>query len=238
VERDRCGVVDGLELVVALLEVRLVAVGGQDLWVGELVVVADQREAAIAGGVVADLLGVDRDLEGVVGLGDLAVARVLAGAAALLMAHGLRGGFVHRDGDPALRAGGAEGRGGGLFGGDARADPGARAGQAPAEVCQGSAGALDALAAGGLVQALLAGRVHPDDAMALAGGERCGADRPDVVGVAAALARPPGRLGERGRLAGHPVAQQVVFLAAARQDGDEPSAAAVDVAHLLAGAEL
>ena len=45
---------DGLELVVALFEVGLVAVGGQELGVGELVVVADQREAAVGGGVVGD----------------------------------------------------------------------------------------------------------------------------------------------------------------------------------------
>lgn len=44
VERDGGGGVDGLELVVALFEVGLVAVGGQDLGVGERVVVADQRE--------------------------------------------------------------------------------------------------------------------------------------------------------------------------------------------------
>ena len=42
------GVLNGLELVVALFEVGLVAVGDQELGGGELVVVADQWEAAVA----------------------------------------------------------------------------------------------------------------------------------------------------------------------------------------------
>ena len=78
-----------LELVVALLEVRLVAVGDQDLRVGELVVVADQREAAVARGVAVDRGGVDRDGQLEAGPLDPAVAGVVARAAALLLAEAL-----------------------------------------------------------------------------------------------------------------------------------------------------
>src|SRR5512144_2870782 len=96
-ERDGGGVVDGLQLVVALFEVGLVAVGEQDVGVGEGVVVADQREAAVRRGVVADLVGVDGDLECVAGRGELAVAGVLARSSALLLAVALL--LVLADGD-------------------------------------------------------------------------------------------------------------------------------------------
>ena len=98
-ERDRRGVLDGLQLVVAFLEVGLVAVGDQDLGVGELVVVGDQREAAVGGGVVADRVGVDVGVDLEAGLGELAVAGVLAGAAALLLAVALLGGLGDLEGD-------------------------------------------------------------------------------------------------------------------------------------------
>jgi hypothetical protein len=65
-----------------------------------------------------------------VGLFDLAVAGVLAGPAALLLAVALLDGFGDRDCDPALGAAGGEQRGGGLLGRDAGGDPGARAGEA------------------------------------------------------------------------------------------------------------
>jgi predicted alpha/beta-hydrolase family hydrolase len=53
-EQDRRGVVGVLELMVTLLEVGLVAVGGEQIGGGEAVVVGDQREAAVAGSVVGD----------------------------------------------------------------------------------------------------------------------------------------------------------------------------------------
>jgi hypothetical protein len=106
--------------VLPLFEVGLVAVCRQDLDVGELGVVADQREAAVGGGVAADPAGVDVDVEAVARLGRPDVARVLAGPAALLLAHRPLGGLGHGDGHPALRAGGGERRGGGLLGRDAR----------------------------------------------------------------------------------------------------------------------
>ena len=56
VQQQGCGVLDGLEQVVAAFQVRLVAVGAEDLGVGQVAVVADQREAAVAGGVVGDLV--------------------------------------------------------------------------------------------------------------------------------------------------------------------------------------
>jgi len=50
-------------LVVAFLEVGLVAVGGEQLGVGEVLVVADQGEAAVGDGVVGDFLLVDAEGE-------------------------------------------------------------------------------------------------------------------------------------------------------------------------------
>jgi hypothetical protein len=63
--------------VVAFLEVRLVAVGGQQFGVGEVTVVADQGEAAVGGGVVGDLLVVDGERECEDRLVGLAVAGLL-----------------------------------------------------------------------------------------------------------------------------------------------------------------
>ncbi len=85
-QEDGRGVLDGLELVVALLEVGLVAVGAQQLGVDELLVVGDEREAAVGGGVVDDLVGIDGELEPEAKLRLLAVARVLSGAPAALLA--------------------------------------------------------------------------------------------------------------------------------------------------------
>ena len=101
---DGGGVLDGLQLVVALLEVGLVAVGGEQLGVGEVAVVADQGEAAVGGGVVADLLCVDAEAEREAGPFDLAVAGVIAGPAAFLLAEALLDGFGDGEGDPALGA--------------------------------------------------------------------------------------------------------------------------------------
>jgi hypothetical protein len=91
------GAEHGLELVVAFLEVGLVAVGGEQLGVCELVVVGDERELPVGGGVVGDLLVVDGEGEREDRLGRLAISGLLAGAAALLLAEALLLGL----GDPA-----------------------------------------------------------------------------------------------------------------------------------------
>ena len=77
--RDQLG---ALQLGVAFLQVGLVFVGGEQFRVGEVAVVADQREAAVGGGVVSDLLLVDGVGDAVVGAGAAAVAGVGAGSAA------------------------------------------------------------------------------------------------------------------------------------------------------------
>ena len=53
------GVLDALEQVVAAFEIRLVAVGGEHLSAGHVLVVGDQRPAAVADRVVGDLGDVD-----------------------------------------------------------------------------------------------------------------------------------------------------------------------------------
>jgi hypothetical protein len=104
------------------------AVGSEHVCVGELGVVGGQREAAVTGGVVADSFWVDLHVEPKAGLGDLAVAGVLARSAALLLAVALLDSLGNGDGDPPLGAAGREQRGGGLLGRDAGGDPCARAG--------------------------------------------------------------------------------------------------------------
>jgi len=111
------GAEDALELVVALFEVRLVAVGGEQLGVGERVVVADQGEAAVGGGVVGDLVVLDAEGEREDRLLGLAVAGLGVGAAALLLAEAVLGGLRDLVGDPALRASAGERRLGGLVDG-------------------------------------------------------------------------------------------------------------------------
>ena len=64
--RDQLG---ALELGVAFLQVGLVLVGGQQLGAGHRGVVADQREAAVAGGVARDLVLVDGEADAVAGCG-------------------------------------------------------------------------------------------------------------------------------------------------------------------------
>ena len=90
----------------------------------------------------------------------------------------------------------------------------------------------------GLVALLLGAGVHPDDAVPLAGGKRRGRDLPDLVGVAVALAGPARRLGELRGGGAHPVPELGVLAPRAWQHGDEPAAGLVDVAHLLARAQL
>lgn len=100
--------------------VGLVAVGAQQFGVRERLVVGDQGEAAVGGGVVGDLLLVHSEGEREDRLLGLAVARLGAGAAALLLAEALLGALGHVVGDPALRAGAGQGVLGGLVGGGKR----------------------------------------------------------------------------------------------------------------------
>ena len=187
---------------------------------------------------MADRVGVDVGVDLEAGLGELAVAGVLAGAAALLLAVALLGGLGDREGDVVLGAAVVEDLLGGVLDGDPCRDPRARAGEAFVELGDGGESALDALVARGLVALLLGAGVHPDDAVPLAGGKRRGRDLPDLVGVAVALAGPARRLGELRGGGAHPVAQLGVLAPRAWQHGDEPAAGLVDVAHLLARAQL
>ena len=74
-----CGVLDALEEVVAPFEVGLVTVRGEYVGVGHVGVVSDQWEAAVAGGVVGDVVQVDVGGEGEPVGGDLPVARLGSG---------------------------------------------------------------------------------------------------------------------------------------------------------------
>ena len=60
----------------AAFEVRLVAVGAEDVGVAEHAVIGDEGEAAVAGGVVADLLELDVVADGEAAAAYLAVAGV------------------------------------------------------------------------------------------------------------------------------------------------------------------
>lgn len=103
----------------ALLEVGLVAVGGQQLGVCEVAVVGDERELPVGRGVVGDLLVVDGEGEREDRLDGLAVAGLLAGAAAFLLAVAVLRGLVDLERQPAVRAGAGERVVGGLLGGEA-----------------------------------------------------------------------------------------------------------------------
>ena len=70
--------------VVAAFQVGLGPVGGEHLLGGDLPVVGDQREAAVAGGVVGDLVVSGGPGDGVPGAGGAPVAGVGAGPAPLL----------------------------------------------------------------------------------------------------------------------------------------------------------
>ena len=94
--RDELG---ALQLGVAFLQVGLVFVGGEQFRVGEVAVVADQREAAVGGGVVSDLLLVDGVGDAVVGAGAAAVAGVGAGSAAFVLPEPLLDPLVDTDAD-------------------------------------------------------------------------------------------------------------------------------------------
>ena len=119
--RDELG---ALELGVAFLQVGLVLVGGQQLGAGHGGVVADQREAAVGGGVARDLGLVDGEADAVVGAGDAAVAGVVAGSATFLLPEPLVGVCLDGAVDPAGGADLVERRGGGLLGGDGGFHPG------------------------------------------------------------------------------------------------------------------
>jgi hypothetical protein len=116
----RGGAEHGLEVLAAFLEIRLVAVGGEQFGVCEVVVVADERELPVGGGVVGDLLVVDGEGEREDRLGGFAVARLLSWAAALLLAEAFLLGPGDLERQPAFGAGAGQRVVGGLLGGDAR----------------------------------------------------------------------------------------------------------------------
>src|SRR6266540_1505550 len=100
-EPDRVGVLDGLEQVVAAFEVGLVPVGDKRILLGQVPVVGDQREAAVAGGVVGDQVVAGSPLDAVAGAGGAPVAGLGAGPAALLLPEALLDGLGDGDLQPA-----------------------------------------------------------------------------------------------------------------------------------------
>jgi hypothetical protein len=86
--------------VVAPFEVGLVAVCGEYLGVGHVGVVGDQWEAAVAGGVVGDVVQVDVGGQGEAVGGDLPVARFGSGPAASCLLVRFGGGLGDGGGDP------------------------------------------------------------------------------------------------------------------------------------------
>jgi len=96
------------------------------------------------------------------GFAELAVAGVVTGTPAFLLAEGLLGRFGDGERDVLLGAAGIDDLGGGVIDADAGGDSCARAGEALVEFAQGLEGALDPFMAGGLVAVLLGAGVHPD----------------------------------------------------------------------------
>ena len=117
VQQHRGGVLDAFEQVVAAFQVRLVAVGGQDFGVAQVAVVAGQRKAAVAGGVVGDAVEFDVGVDGEVAGEDLAVARLGSGPAGVGLLVGLGDGLADGERGPLLGVGCCE-CGGGLLDGD------------------------------------------------------------------------------------------------------------------------
>ena len=158
---------DAFELGVAFLQVGLVFVGGEQLGVGQVTVVADQREAAVGGGVAGyEVLG-DGPGDVVVGAGDLAVAGVVARPAAPFLPEGFLDAFFDVEADPAGRADLVERGPGGRLGGDFGLDPGLGRGQPPVEVVERGDAAGDAVTAGFGVTGGLGRTAYPHDAVAL-----------------------------------------------------------------------
>src|SRR5665811_2198828 len=107
----------------AAFQVRLVAVGAEDLGVGQVAVVADQREAAVAGGVVGDTVQCDVGVDAEVAGEDLAVARGSSGPAGSFLLVLLPDGLGDGERDPLLGVGVCECGGAGLFDRDAGLEP-------------------------------------------------------------------------------------------------------------------
>src|SRR5674476_682577 len=95
-----CGVLDAFEEVVAPFEVGLVTVRGEYLGVRQVAVISDQWEAAIAGGVVGDVVQGDVGGQGEPVGGDLPVARFGSGPATSCLLVRLDGALGDGGGDP------------------------------------------------------------------------------------------------------------------------------------------
>jgi hypothetical protein len=155
-------------------QVGLVPVGGEHLLVGELPVVGDQREAAIAGGVVGDGVVAGSPADGVPGAGGAPVAGVGAGPTTLLLPEALFDALVDGDLQPAGGSGVGQRLGDGLLDGGAGPQPGLGPGQSGGQLVDGGGAGLDSAAAGVLVAGGLDGGVDPDDAVPSAEGSGAG----------------------------------------------------------------
>jgi hypothetical protein len=148
VQEHRGDQLGALELGVAFLQVGLPLVVDQQVRLGQVAVVADQREDAVGGGVAGDLVLVDGVVDAVVAAADLAVAGVGSGTAAVLLPEPLADLFGDADADPADGAGALERVGGGLLDRDRGLDPGLGGGQLLVELIQRCDATGDAIGPG------------------------------------------------------------------------------------------
>lgn len=166
-QQDRGCVLHGSGQVVLAFQVRLVLVRGQDLGPGEGAVVGDQREAAITGGIVGDVLEVDLGTHGEAADGGLLVAGARAGSAGAVLLVALLHCFGEGEVDPGGGAGFGQGGGGGLFGRDPGLDLRPGSGQLGFQCFDARDSCLDTGLAVVPVAGGLRGGMHPCDPVSL-----------------------------------------------------------------------
>lgn len=206
-------------------EVGLVFVGGEDLRVGEVTVVADVLQVDVGGN--AETAG-----------GDLPVACAGTGPAAVFLLVGSVDLLGDRCGDPPFGVSVGQGRGGRFLSGDACFDPAARAGEFGLQRFDRSDTGLGSGLPGRGVAGGFGRGMHPHDPVALGGGRRCRGDGVDLVRFVRVSAGTNGGPDPVGGVILHVLTKRFVFGPGPGQHGHEPSASPVDVAHRLAGTQF
>ena len=121
---------DGFELLVALLELRLVLVLGEQFGAGEFLAVADQGEHAIGVRIVVDVIGLGLPVQSEPVPLAAHVGGRWTGASPAWLAERVVAALFYRKRHPALGAGAGQGRGGALGHGGTGAKPTVRRAQA------------------------------------------------------------------------------------------------------------
>src|ERR1035437_9273841 len=168
----------------APFEVGLVTVRGEYVGVGQVAVVGDQWKAAVAGGVVGDVVQVDVGGKSEPVGGDLPVARFWSGPAASCLLVRFGGGLCGGGGDPPVGVSLRQCGGRGLFDRDPGFVSGTRAGELGIECFDRGHAGFDAVAAGGGVAGGFGGGVDPGDSVPLGRGQWGRGGGVDLFGLA------------------------------------------------------